>query len=287
MIRYNMPSIVYNYDVLLFLSIVGVVCACLVENYYNILQNVDSNLSIYNTGACKWVMTFAADVPVISIGLLIFLTGVEPTEAESIYRFIFVPHLMMIGLVLSLLQTPETRGGLWRRVVESRIITVIGYCSFPIYLLQQVLLNFYARIIYDDLRTGSFPLIRGGTDPEKYNIYGDNTWFGDKPWWWKLIGVICLVAFCWPIQKYYQDTLVASLAMKFINWIRQKRELISEAKIFSRMYPYHPLSSRDLDVSSRRNSQQQDGSPRSNARKYGTFAPPPAPRSSPKRSVEI
>ena len=163
---------------------------------------------------CCWI---GPDVCVTGIGLLYFLAGLKPSPINSFFRFILVPHLMAMCLILSLLQTNASRGGIWRFITESGIMTVIGYCSFPIYLLQQVLLNFYARIIYDDLRTGFFPIIKGGTDPAKYGIYGDDTWFGDKPWWWKLIGCICLLMFCWPIQRYYQDTLVATVSARILG----------------------------------------------------------------------
>jgi len=204
--------------------LIGVFYANLYENIFALRSNYKRMASQSGTLQInKWrelrmiIGIFSPDVFVVFIGLMIFLSPIKATPMTSLYRFILIPHFMMICLVLSLLQTPDTRRGLWRLVAESRIMTTIGYCSFPIYLLQQVLLNFYARIIYDDLRTGSFPIIKGGTDPDKYNVYGDNTWFGDKPWWWKLIAVICLVAFCWPIQRYYQDRLVAWLASKFMG----------------------------------------------------------------------
>ena len=195
---------------------------CLVENYHYIClreslipapivsffrryPDIGARISRYGPDACA-----------LSMILLLLFVGTNINPVTTFYQTVLMPSFLALALILSVLQTDATRGGLWRYVNESRAMTMLGYCSYPIYLTQQVFLNFYARIIYDEVQAGKL------NNGDYYSKVGDNWWFGNRPWWTKPIGFICLFAICWPIQRYFQDTLVISFSSKILLWCSRR-----------------------------------------------------------------
>jgi len=183
--------------------------------------------------AKRLLRRFLPDLAALSIFLIFVFGGLQTNPTTSFYRAILIPSLMIISIVASLLQTRTTRiGGPWRYLTESTLMTIIGYCSYPIYLLQQILLNFYGRIIVDDIRQNAFPVIKGGYNPNKYGAYYDDGWISIQRWYWKLFGIFCMIIICYPIQRFYQDGLIASLTSRFLLW-QSKLKVSKSYNMFS------------------------------------------------------
>lgn len=164
------------------------------------------------------VWTFIPDGCVVGMILLLFMVRYDAPKKLQIFYGCIVMQVLLIAMIwASFLQPNSTRWSLWRLLTENRVMTAIGYASYTIYLLQNVLLNFYGRILYDDIRLGYFPVIPGGYSPD-YGVYWNTWWIGDEAWYYKPIGFSLLILVCWPIQKYFQDTFVASLAAKMMAW---------------------------------------------------------------------
>jgi len=146
------------------------------------------------------------DLLALSIALIMsFGIYNENITAGKFLRWQVIPFFAALIVLFSMMQAKPYRVGLLRFVAQSKIMLMIGYASYPIYLLQQVLLNYYAKWIYDTSQNNQFQIV-------------DNSWFGNHPWWWKLLGLIGLLVVCWPVQRYFQDTFVAGLFSRFIAW---------------------------------------------------------------------
>ena len=198
----------------------GVVAASLSENAYKCLYSNKNKSESARQPSIYLVFTLRVlpDLLVGSIIVVMFASGTHTSEFTKFLRYIMIPHFFMLSIALVSIQseTVNVRSSLWRYICESRLMNLIGYCSYSMYLLQQVMLNYYARVIYDDIQNDTFPIIQGGTDPNNYDVYSNNGWFSDKAWWWKPIGFFCLLAFCWPIQRYFQDTFVLRLYSNYM-----------------------------------------------------------------------
>ena len=192
------------------------------------------------------VMRFAPDILIVGIALMISITGKFKTAATSFYLYHLIPLCFNLSLVTLFMQSGATRGGLWRRVCESRLMMFFGYISYPMYILHPVLLNFYARIIYDEVQSGFDPAIGSGNyglKPRPYllnkwiagmplelkeayvipELYWDNFWFRKQEDWWKPLGLLGLMFVCWLVQKYLQDTLVASIYSWVVGLIAKEK----------------------------------------------------------------
>eukprot|EP01041_Mallomonas_annulata_P003418 gene3418-6781_t len=224
----------------------GVVLASIVENAFNLANNTteakqqdkkdnvtttttatsidDTNSNFIFNKLKNITLTFLPDLFIVSIILLLAVSPPKDRNIMILYRFILIQFLMMGSILFSFLQNKETYWGLWRNLLQHPILTNIGYISYPMYLLQRVLVCYYGHILYDDIQQHRFPLVTGATNPE-YEPNWNDIWLGDKPWWWKLIALLCLVAICWPIQRYFQDGLIANLAVKFLSWRRNKKKI--------------------------------------------------------------
>ena len=206
---------------------IGVVTASIFENIHFLSIKIHSkqqnpnNVPLY----IKFTITYFSDILIIAIFItMVFSSSSSNVNQNSKFlRHIFIPFIYMITLVLVSIQTTNLRGGLWRILCETPIMTIIGYASYPIYLLQVVLLNFYTRMLYNLFTTDSTSSI--------YDIQNfPGFWFGFQPWWWKLIGVICLIGICWPIQRYFQDGFVSGLYSKIMIQINMKTRLLENNK---------------------------------------------------------
>eukprot|EP01041_Mallomonas_annulata_P005613 gene5613-11330_t len=176
----------------------------------SLIPNQNRIVMKYIKGLSSLLLQFTPDICVVLI-LLIFSTagGHRSEDLELLLKNVFIQYVT-IFLILSLLfQTKDTRICITRVFIENTFIRTIGYGSYPIYLLQQVVFNFYLRIFYD-LAIGA-PV----TSDPAYGIYWENEWFGLLPGWWKPIGLVLITIVGYIVQKYFQDTFIAWLISKY------------------------------------------------------------------------
>lgn len=206
----------------------GIVLACVVENlgrrlqYYQTTSHQSTALRHSSQRLIRSVMlqTFSkllwAFVPdAISVGIAAILS-IRPDTSyhlNAFYRCILIEALVMIQLTVVFLQPPATPTSVWRYLLESAPMNFLGYISYPMYLMQQLVLNFYFRVLFDDVSCHTFPIKR--MDPN-YGAMTDNSWIGEQAGWIQLLGVFLLIVICWCIQRYFQDKWMADFSARIL-----------------------------------------------------------------------
>ena len=172
------------------------------------------------------VLRILPDIMFVSIGLMVSEVG--PTSlrydknrntsaAVMIFRNEGFEFAAMIMLMAFMFQQSNNRLCLSRLLMESKLMRVIGYASYPIYVLHIVLINYYFRMIYDTI-TG-----KGKVEySEHYGI--QNEWIGTLPDYYFPITLGIVIVICFAVQKYFQDTFVASLWLRCLQHYSRKRE---------------------------------------------------------------
>ena len=132
--------------------------------------------------------------------LMTTVGGVDQSEvAKKAYLWgIFIPWLFLAYLVTSTLQVGPARLNICRYVLETPVVNLLGYCSYPLYLLQLV--------------------VYGGWLGSYNNMYfhlNENKTLGpDIKFGWKFVIVIIMVVASVFIQYCIQDNLVPYLVIK-------------------------------------------------------------------------
>ncbi len=87
----------------------------------------------------------------------------------------------------------------------------------PIYfikdLLQYIYGDFYVRVLSDEARLGIFPTM----PQQNKHLYGaQQRWFREQPYGFKTGTLLVLIAFCYVLQKYFQDGFISWLYGKWL-----------------------------------------------------------------------
>jgi len=159
--------------------------------------------------ATSLALRFTPDLLCLFIGIVIFLQKI-PDAFGYWLRNVGYEFAALIIIFCFMFQKKEERSCLSRIVMESAFVRTVGYASYPIYVLHVVIINFYFRMIFDAV-LGRKVLF----DPS-YGV--QNEWFSQHlPMYYFPLAVMLVVGLCYPVQKYYQDTFIAGLWLKFIH----------------------------------------------------------------------
>ena len=223
--------------------LIGIATASVLESIFNSIQSTvqsrkkapfihsrdgqyDSLINFVASGRIFQVVV--PDVLFWSILIVIFVQGDHTTPTNDFARrYVGVPYLTILLILSLMFQTNETRFSLSRYFFESSLIRVIGYASYPIYLFQQVLLNFYLRLIYD--AAIGVPVV---INPS-YGAWNTNEWFGNLPGWWKPIGLLIVVSFGWIVQKYFQDGFIARNYIRILDTLKSLAAWMTSVALLS------------------------------------------------------
>jgi peptidoglycan/LPS O-acetylase OafA/YrhL len=169
-------------------------------------------------------------VPDVLVGIMTFIYAFQGW-GEQIYnafdQFMLVcglPVLALVLFVLLSLQTGPERSLFTRFICESRLTVLVGECSYPLYLMQYNVVCFWFRIIYSDIKQGTFPL------PENFQY--DLSWGNSQPIGTKLLYIVASLLVAVLFQKLYQDRLIASLvARSFTGSAQQRTEVKRDEQV--------------------------------------------------------
>ena len=157
---------------------------------------------------CFW--RWLPDLLAVAFGLCLVPWQVSTTTTTDISTDLFillprliVPMIFIMFLLVSMLQEGNDRKNISRIILESNVFMSLGYCSYPLYLLQLAAFNIWAPILAHAIQTGQLDL-----------NYAPWVWFTLIEWYLKILAIVVLFLICWCIQKYFQDTLVARLFIK-------------------------------------------------------------------------
>lgn len=128
-----------------------------------------------------------------------------------------LPITALILILAYLFQLPNQRTCITRVILESPLFVMIGHCSFPNYLLMKVMLNFYFRLI----------IVGGGlpSNPDDPAYYNDWYFSCELPEWYKLPGLVIMIAISWILQRIFQDELVTRV-FSYCMYYRSKNRTL-------------------------------------------------------------
>ena len=203
---------------------IGVTAASVFETVFNYISGVQSFKlpsypslhKLFKSSLIQILIRFLPDVCFFFIFVMFSNAGVRRSWVSTFgIRNVGIPYLTVL-LILSLcFQLPERRWCLTRLFVENKLVRIIGYASYPIYLFQIVLLDFYFRMVYEAINRKNV-----GRSPDN-GLYWQNEWFGQRLGWFKILGLIIVVSFGYLVQYYFQDGLVMRLWSGFVRWRRE------------------------------------------------------------------
>jgi len=172
---------------------------------------------IHARSAQLW-LRIAPDICLLLLILFLFVIGYRPGSTfEFAARYSLIPTLAILLLVASLSQPPTARRCFSRYFLESVPIRAIGYASYPIYLFQGVILNFYYRLAYDAL------LHKGKSADPMNDLFWSDSWFGKRNGGMKALGLFLMFVFSYGVQFFYQDIFVARLWVNLQDRVRTIR----------------------------------------------------------------
>ena len=127
----------------------------MVENWFRLVYAKDGQIvpdrqESLCVSVVGWATMIIPDLLSLCIAFIMsFENGYSNSTNETFLHYILIPVFGAVIVVLCVMQSKRYRYGVLRYVAQFPVILVLGYASYPIYLLQQVLLNYYAKLIYD------------------------------------------------------------------------------------------------------------------------------------------
>jgi peptidoglycan/LPS O-acetylase OafA/YrhL len=133
------------------------------------------------------------DLLALSIGLtLSFTANLNDHKSSNAVEMFSLPLLSLALMVVGTIQTGTASKNLSRMLLSSLPFTILGYCSYSLYLFQRIFLeDFLSRILV------SYHLHQ--------NYYGFQTF----PLWLRILMMLFVIAFCWLSQRFYADPIAA------------------------------------------------------------------------------
>jgi len=145
------------------------------------------------------------------------------SPARYLMQWLIVPWVLQLYMSLALLQvpgvapsTPSTvhvnsikRWSVSRRFLESSVMNLLGYISYPMYLFQRSLLEWWAPRVAASIAIGSWQWELDEKINGISNNRGDSQWFTQSlNFGWRFLAVVLLAGLCWCVQKFFQDGFV-------------------------------------------------------------------------------
>ena len=187
---------------------------------YNPLSTVDNNL-ISNTSNnnhhhknsqtfINFYLRFSPDIFLIIMIIIVTKTGNRTDSLEDFLRNVGFEMIAIIMYLTLLFQKGTSRRSIVRFILESSVFRIIGYASYPIYLLHIVIIEYYFRMVYDTIIGAEVSF------KDSYSVR--NEWSDHFPMWWFFpLSLIIIVSICYLVQKYFQDTLIAIAWSRFLQ----------------------------------------------------------------------
>jgi hypothetical protein len=131
---------------------------------------------------------------------------VTDKETQGWLWFVGIPTLFLALLLITLFQRGTARRNLTVWLLESTLMTTLGYSSYALYLFQRIVFTFYLPLVYIGTWKGHYGMDIGNEDPWK-----GGPWFEQLPLVVKLLWVGVLTGVCWATHRYFQDGWVVGV----------------------------------------------------------------------------
>jgi len=138
------------------------------------------------------------DILVIILILLLANVGhLDTIKGKGFVAFVCFHWIVVAFIIISMLQVERARFNVIRYILESHVLNVIGYCSYPLYLFQRLIIEYYVTNLYKMSINGPIS-----------DDFNGRTWFSNDLYWgWRIIIILVLVTFCYFI-RYIMDEIV-------------------------------------------------------------------------------
>jgi len=147
------------------------------------------------------------DVLAAITGILIAAVGTIRTVGDShLTAFVFLYWVLLACIVVSMLQVGPSRFNFTRYLLETPVLNILGYCSFPLYLYQMPIME-YANGIY---RNKMYQ--ETGIDKYSYKY-----WYHDVSWEWRLLYWLIVIVFCYVIQYSINEIIVPNVLIRVFS----------------------------------------------------------------------
>jgi peptidoglycan/LPS O-acetylase OafA/YrhL len=140
--------------------------------------------------------------------VLVGLAGLQLSEVGMIaeqyavalaVEQVWLPLTFLFLLIVGVLHSRQGLNTLTKYIFTNSALTLLGYCSFPLYLFQRIMLEYYLRRAHG----------------------GEGNWqFINLPLWERFVTVLCVIAYSWLVQKFVVDTLIVFLYQKIEGWMK-------------------------------------------------------------------
>ena len=181
--------------------------------------------TFYVLGAYLW--RFFPDM--MAVVFVVFLTTAGDLSYHPFQRTLewtILPMMSIVYLIVATIQDDWARNNLSRWLLQTRLMNWFGYISYPMFLFQKSLLNWWAPKIAECINLNKFAFFIGG-NPAFGADPNEATWFTNLNMGYRILLFIVLCCFCWLVQKYYQDMFVMWLfnKCKERDWAGCRRKL--------------------------------------------------------------
>ena len=174
-------------------------------------KRVPANISFGRTISDAIITTFVRFLPdILCVGGGLLLSGPN-LDADKIIaydaytQFVILPWIMIVYIGLSIHACDLSKKCVSRFVLESVPMNLLGYCSYPVYLLQNIVLLFYCSYIFR------------GEDGVRYEAsHVDRGSYQSMTLWQRAVGVLIVLALSFLAQVVIQDKFVGGFLAKKI-----------------------------------------------------------------------
>ena len=163
----------------------------------------------------QYLWQFLPDAIGALYGYLMF--GIYNNNLIFIQYFInaVLPFILLIFLTVSFIQKGNYRKNISRFIVESPLLSFLGYISYTSYVFQREILEFYYFYF-----KYAFESNNGNATLRFTPSVNTRSLFREESMGMKFLAVLIHLIFCYLIQKYVQDTFISMLyvnTLKHIN----------------------------------------------------------------------
>ncbi len=204
--------IIFRIFILFPYFLTGAILASLTEMFHNRKKSLNTEENYFDkhiTSSITW--KFLPDALAISAGLLLSCTGTLCSNLNDSYNilYLFAPSILMLFIFCNVHNNLNNTKNLSRIFLESNLLQTLGYCSYPLYLFQNIFLQYYATYFKDF---------------EGYSYHKDSPdrmYFREIPLLYRFLYILFLIFLCYLFQKYFQGKLVPFIYEKFSSCLNQ------------------------------------------------------------------
>eukprot|EP01039_Chlorochromonas_danica_P006744 gene6744-7454_t len=171
-------------------------------------------------GSLALAWRFLPDAIAVGAGMLISCKGGlchKSTKAFLPYNIhLVLPCVFLAFVFVSIHQRERSRYNFSRLFLESDIMNFLGYASYPLYLLQNVMILYYMSYVSN----GQYSY---------HPAHPSYNYYRSIPLKYRVGLMILFIMIAWTVQKVFQDYLVTNIFSKVLAWWSTRRNAMTNS----------------------------------------------------------